>query len=159
MTNHITRLKAGDTAPDFEGKDQYGNLISLSSFKDKKVILYFYPKDNTPGCTAQACNLRDNYAVLKKKGYIIIGISADDEKKHKKFSDKYQLPFPLIADTDKKIIEAYDVWGPKKFMGIVFDGINRTTFVIDEKGKIEKVILDVKTKTHTEQILEEGINY
>jgi peroxiredoxin Q/BCP len=155
MVNYITRLKAGDKAPEFKGVDQYGNVISLGSFRGRKVILYFYPKDDTPSCTAQACNLRDNYAALKKKGYAIIGISADDEKKHKKFSDKYQLPFPLIADTDKKIIEAYDVWGEKKFMGKIFDGINRTTFIIDEEGKIEKIVLNVKTKSHTEQILAE----
>ena len=154
MVNYITRLKPGDTAPDFKGRDQNGNLISLSSFKGKKLIIYFYPKDNTPACTVQACNLRDNYGALKKKGYAIVGISADDEKMHKKFSDKFQLPFPLIADTDKKIIEAYDVWGEKKFMGRIYDGINRTTFIINENGKIEKIILNVKTKSHTEQILE-----
>lgn len=153
MVNYITSLKEGAFAPNFSGTDQNGNIITLDSFKGKKVIVYFYPKDNTPSCTTQACNLRDNYSILQKKGYVIIGISADDEKKHKKFSSKYQLPFSLIADTDKKIIEAYDVWGEKKFMGRIFDGINRTTFVIDEKGKIEKIILDVATKNHTEQIL------
>ncbi len=155
MVNYITRLKPGDSAPDFKGKDQNGNLVSLGNFKGKKLIIYFYPKDSTPACTVQACNLRDNYAALTKKGYAIVGISADDEKMHKKFSDKNQLPFSLIADTDKRIIEAYDVWGEKKFMGRIYDGINRTTFVIDEEGKIEKVILNVKTKSHTEQILEE----
>lgn len=155
MVNYVTRLKKGDKAPGFKGKDQNGNIISLSSFKGEKLIIYFYPKDNTPACTVQACNLRDNYSALKKKGYSIVGISADDEKMHKKFSDKNQLPFHLIADTDKKIIEAYDVWGEKKFMGRIYEGINRTTFVIDEKGIIEKVILNVKTKSHTEQILEE----
>ena len=155
MVNYVTRLKTGEKAPDFKGKDQNGNVITLSSFKGKKLIMYFYPKDNTPACTVQACNLRDNYVALKKKGYAIVGISADDEKMHKKFSDKNLLPFPLIADTDKKIIQAYDVWGEKKFMGRIFDGINRTTFIIDEKGVIEKVILNVKTKSHTEQILEE----
>lgn len=155
MVNYITRLKTGDKAPDFIGKDQNGNVIDLSSFKGKKLIIYFYPKDNTPGCTIQACNLRDNYTALKKRGYEIVGISADDEKMHKKFSDKNQLPFPLIADTDKKIIQVYDVWGEKKFMGRILDGINRTTFVINEKGIIEKIILNVKTKSHTEQILEE----
>lgn len=154
MVNYITRLKPGDTAPDFKGKDQNGKLVSLGNFKGKKLILYFYPKDSTPACTVQACNLRDNYSGLKRQGYAIVGISADDEKMHKKFSDKNQLPFPLIADTDKKIIEAYDVWGEKKFMGRIYDGINRITFVIDEKGKIEKIVLNVLTKKHTEQIIE-----
>jgi peroxiredoxin Q/BCP len=154
MVNYITRLKPGDAAPDFKGKDQDGRWVSLDNFKGKKLILYFYPKDNTPACTVQACNLRDNFASLKRKGYAIVGISADDERMHKKFSEKHQLPFPLIADTDKRIIKAYDVWGEKKFMGKIYDGINRTTFVIDEKGKIEKIILNVKTKKHTEQVIE-----
>lgn len=154
MANYSTHLKEGDKAPDFKGSDQDGNVISLKDFKGKKLVVFFYPKDNTPGCTAEACNLRDNYAALKKAGYAIVGISADDEKNHKKFIDKYKLPFPLIADVDRKIIEAYDVWGEKKFMGKVYDGIARTTFVIDEKGKIEKVISKVDTKNHTEQILE-----
>jgi thioredoxin-dependent peroxiredoxin len=153
MTNHITHLKVGDKAPEFSAKDQDGNVISLKEYKGKKLVLYFYPKDDTPSCTNEACNLRDNFSDLKKKGYAIVGVSADEEKKHKKFISKYDLPFSLIADTDKKVIEAYDVWGEKKFMGRVFDGIVRTTFVIDEKGKIEKVITDVKTKNHTEQIL------
>jgi thioredoxin-dependent peroxiredoxin len=155
MANHITHLKVGDKAPDFKAKDQDGNSISLKDFAGKKLVLYFYPKDDTPGCTNEACNLRDNFAGLKKKGYAIVGVSADEEKKHKKFIEKYNLPFPLIADTDKKVIEAYDVWGEKFFMGRTFDGIVRTTFVIDEKGRIEKVITNVKTKDHTEQILEE----
>lgn len=153
MANYITSLKAGDKAPDFKGKDQDSNSVSLDDFKGRKLIIYFYPKDGTPTCTIEACNLRDNYALLKTKGYSIVGVSADDEKNHKKFITKYQLPFPLIADVDKKIIEAYDVWGEKKFMGKVFDGINRTTFVIDESSKIEKVITTVKSKQHTEQIL------
>jgi thioredoxin-dependent peroxiredoxin len=153
MTNHITHLKVGDKAPEFSAKDQDGNVISLKEYKGKKLVLYFYPKDDTPSCTNEACNLRDNFSDLKKKGYAIVGVSADEEKKHKKFISKYDLPFSLIADTDKKVIEAYDVWGEKKFMGRVLDGIVRTTFVIDEKGKIEKVITDVKTKNHTEQIL------
>jgi thioredoxin-dependent peroxiredoxin len=155
MANHITHLKVGDKAPDFKAKDQNGDPISLKDFKGKKLVLYFYPKDDTPSCTNEACNLRDNYNALKKKGYAIIGVSADEEKKHKKFIAKYDLPFPLVADTDKKVIGVYDVWGEKKFMGRVFDGIVRTTFVISEKGKIEKVITDVKTKNHTEQILEQ----
>ncbi len=153
MANYITHLKEGDKAPDFKGTDQDGNKISLKDFKGRKLVLYFYPKDETPGCTAEACNLRDNYAALKKEGYSIVGVSADDEKKHKKFIDKYKLPFPLIADFNKKVIEAYDVWGEKKFMGKLFDGIVRTTFLIDEKGKIEKVISKVDTKNHTEQII------
>ncbi len=154
MANHITNFKVGDKAPDFKGKDQDGNNISLKDFKEKKIVLYFYPKDDTPGCTVEACNLRDNYAELKKKGYAIVGVSADDEIKHQKFIEKYQLPFPLIADVNHKIIKNYDVWGLKKFMGKEYAGINRTTFVIDEKGILEKVITDVITKNHTEQILE-----
>jgi len=154
MANYVTNLKVGDKAPDFKGQDQNGNVLSLNNFRGKKLVLYFYPKDDTPTCTVEACNLRDNYAALKKKGYAIVGVSMDDEKKHQKFIAKHQLPFPLIADTDKKVIEAYDVWGEKKFMGRIFDGIVRTTFVIDEGGKIEKVITDVKSKNHTEQILE-----
>ena len=153
MVNYCTSLKSGDKAPDFSGKDQFGNLISLKTFKGKKLVIYFYPKDNTPGCTVQACNLRDNYMSFKQQGFAIIGVSADDENMHKKFSEKHELPFSLIADTEKKMIKAYDVWGQKKFMGKVYDGINRTTFVIDEKGIIEQIILDVKTKSHSEQIL------
>ncbi len=153
MANYVTSLKKGDEAPDFSGKDQDGKLISLKDFKGKKLVIYFYPKDDTPGCTAQACNIRDNYAVLKKNGYAIIGISADDEKKHKKFIEKYNLPFQLIADIDKTIIRSYDVWGEKKFMGKIYEGIARSTFLIDEKGVIEKVISDVITKNHAEQIL------
>lgn len=150
----MTKLKEGDKAPDFTAKDQYGNDISLGDFKGKKVVLYFYPKDDTPGCTTQACNFRDNYQKLSNAGYQVIGVSADDEKKHIKFTDKYELPFPLIPDTEKKIINAYGVWGEKKFMGRIFDGIHRETFVIDEDGKIEKVITKVKTKEAAEQILE-----
>ena len=147
-------LEIGKKAPDFEAKDQHGNTVKLSDYKGKKVVLYFYPKDDTPGCTAQACNFRDNYQKLSNAGYQVIGVSADDEKKHMKFTDKYELPFPLIPDTEKKIINAYGVWGEKKFMGRVFDGIHRETFVIDEDGKIEKVITKVKTKEAAEQILE-----
>lgn len=148
-------LKKGDKAPEFTGLDQDGNGISLSRFSGKKVILYFYPKDNTPGCTAEACNLRDNYQLLLDKGFAILGVSADDEKSHIKFITKYDLPFPLIADTDKKICQLYGVWGPKKFMGRTFDGINRTTFVISEKGTIEAIITKVETKDHAKQILNE----
>lgn len=150
----MTKLTAGDTAPYFTGTDQNGNEIKLDDFRGKKIALYFYPKDNTPGCTTQACNLRDNYQDLQKAGYQVIGVSADSVKSHKKFEEKYDLPFPLIADTDKKIIEDYGVWGPKKFMGKKYDGIHRITFLIGETGKIEKSIDKVKTKSHTEQILE-----
>lgn len=153
MANHITSLKIGDKAPDFKGKDQDGKSISLKDFSGKKLVLYFYPKDDTPGCTAESCNLRDNYEGLLKKGYAVVGVSADDDKQHKKFIEKYQLPFPLIADVDLKVIKAYDVWGYKKFMGKEYDGIIRTTFVIDEKGTLEKVITDVITKDHTAQII------
>jgi len=151
----MAALKIGDKAPEINAKDQNGILISLKDFIGKKVIVYFYPKDDTPGCTAEACNLRDNYEQLIGKGFKIIGISADDEKKHQKFSDKYNLPFPLIPDTEKNIINAYGVWGPKKFMGRTFDGINRTTFVVSEDGKIEKIFSKVDTKNHTQQIFEE----
>tara|TARA_B110000046_G_scaffold134272_1_gene140572 strand:+ start:7528 stop:7983 length:456 start_codon:yes stop_codon:yes gene_type:complete len=148
-------LKVGDTAPDINAKDENGNNFQLSAHKGKKVILYFYPKDNTPGCTAQACNLKDNYAEIQKRGYELVGVSADDEVKHQKFIAKYDLPFTLLADTNKKVIQDYGVWGLKKFMGKEYDGIHRTTFVIDEKGKIEKIIQKVKTKAHTEQILKD----
>jgi len=143
----------GNSAPDFNGKDQNGNVISLSQFKGKKIILYFYPKDSTPGCTAQACNLRDNYEMLLKAGYIVIGISADSEASHQKFIEKHNLPFPLIADTEKEILKTYGVWGPKKFMGRTYDGIQRTTFVVNEKGIIEDIITKVDTKNHTKQII------
>ena len=149
----MTHLKAGDQAPAIQAVDQNGNPISLDQFKGKKVVLYFYPKDNTPGCTAQACNLTDNYEALLAAGYQVIGVSADNEKAHQKFIEKYNLPFPLIPDTDKKVIQDYGVWGPKKFMGKEFDGIHRTTFIINENGLIEEVITKVKTKEHTAQIL------
>jgi peroxiredoxin Q/BCP len=157
MKNHTTGLKEGNRAPDFKAKDQNGKIVSLKEFEGKKLILYFYPKDDTPTCTNEACNLRDNFSDLKKKGYVILGVSADEEKKHLKFIKKYDLPFQLLADVELKVIKAYDVWGTKQFMGKIYDGINRTTFVIDEKGKIEKIITDVKSKEHTEQILEFGI--
>ncbi len=149
----MTKLKEGDKAPDFKGKDQDGNWISLDDFKGHKLVLYFYPKDSTPGCTSQACNLRDNYDYLLKNGYKVVGVSADSEKSHQKFIEKNNLPFPLISDTGKEILQAYDVWGLKKFMGKEFMGIKRTTFVIDEEGKIEEVIEKVKTKDHTAQII------
>jgi thioredoxin-dependent peroxiredoxin len=148
-------LKMGDKAPAFEGVDQDGNLVSLKDFSGKKLVLYFYPKDDTPGCTAEACNLRDNYALLRKKGYEILGVSADDERSHKKFIEKYVLPFPLLADKDKKILKAYGAWGKKKLYGREYDGILRTTYVISEKGIIEKVFAKVDTKNHTDQILED----
>jgi thioredoxin-dependent peroxiredoxin len=148
----MTELKAGDKAPSINATDENGKMLSLEEYKGKKVVLYFYPKDSTPGCTAEACNLRDNYESLKADGYDVIGVSPDSEKSHLKFIEKQNLPFRLIADTDKKVAEAYGVWGLKKFMGKEYMGVNRTTFVIDEKGVIEKVITKVDTKNHTEQL-------
>jgi thioredoxin-dependent peroxiredoxin len=148
-------VKEGEKAPNFNAIDQNGKSISLKDFTGKKLILYFYPKDDTPGCTAQACNLRDNYDMLLKKGFSIVGISADNDKTHLKFTAKHSLPFPLIPDTEKKIICAYGVWGKKNFMGKKYEGINRSTFVISEKGIILKIFTKVETKNHTEQILKE----
>jgi len=150
----MTHLKVGDTAPDFTSKDQNGNNIKLADSIGKMVILYFYPKDLTPGCTVESCNFRDNYSLLKEKGFEVIGVSADDEKRHLRFIDKHELPFTLLADTEKEVINAYGVWGLKKFMGREYDGIHRESFVIDENGKIEHIIYKVKTKLATEQILE-----
>jgi peroxiredoxin Q/BCP len=147
------KLNIGNQAPELEGVDQHGKTINLSDYKGKKIVLYFYPKDDTPGCTAEACNLRDNYSDLTKFGFDVIGVSTDSEKSHLKFIDKYGLPFRLIADTDKKVAEAYGVWGMKKFMGKEYMGINRTTFIIDEQGLISKVIEKVDTKNHTAQII------
>jgi peroxiredoxin Q/BCP len=149
------KLKVGHKAPSINSIDQNGEKVSLDDYKGHKVILYFYPKDNTPGCTAEACNLRDNHDDLIEKGFRILGVSADSLESHKKFSDKYRLPFPLIPDTDKKILKDYGVWGLKKFMGREYEGIHRTTFIISEEGKIEKIISKVKTKDHTDQILAE----
>ena len=146
-------MKVGDIAPPFKGFTETGEIKSLNDYKGKKLILFFYPKDNTPGCTAEACDLRDNFTELKKRGFEILGISADTQKKHQSFISKYELPFPLIADTEKEMIQAYGVWGEKKFMGRVYDGILRTTFVIDESGRISHIIDKVKTKTHSEQII------
>ncbi len=146
-------LKTGDKAPSLLGKDQNGEVLKLEDFKGKKVILYFYPKDNTPGCTAQACNLKDNYDALLKAGYIVLGVSGDTEKKHQNFIEKFDLPFPLIADTELELCNAYGVWQEKKNYGKVYMGIVRTTFVIDAEGVIEEVIEKVKTKEHTAQIL------
>lgn len=149
------KLNVGDKAPVIKAEDQFGKTINLEDFKGSKVILYFYPKDDTPGCTAEACNLRDNYQLLLEKGYKIIGVSADSAASHKKFTEKYQLPFPLIPDTDKEIVKSYGVWGKKKFMGREYDGIHRMTFIITEEGNILKIFDKVKTKDHTAQILAE----
>lgn len=149
----MTHLKAGDRAPDFIGTDQHGKVVSSHALLGEKIVLYFYPKDDTPGCTAEACNLRDNYTELLKNGYHVLGVSPDSIKSHQKFSEKFSLPFPLIPDPDKLIIKSYGVWGPKKFMGRTYDGVHRTTFVIDEKGIIEKVITQVDTKNHSSQII------
>jgi peroxiredoxin Q/BCP len=149
----MAQLAVGDSAPNIQSVDQNGNPVSLGSFRGSKVILYFYPKDNTPGCTAEACNLRDNYQVLIDKGYKIIGVSADDEKSHKNFSEKYVLPFALIPDKAKKIITDYGVWGKKKLYGKEYEGINRMTFIVDEAGRIAQIITKVDTKNHTAQIL------
>ncbi len=148
-------LKEGDQAPDFNITDQNGKVHTISDYKGKKIILYFYPKDLTPGCTIESCDLRDNYNALQKDGFEVIGVSADDEKKHQKFIAKHKLPFNLLADTNKDVLNKYGVWGEKKFMGRTYDGIHRTTFVINEKGIIEKIISKVKTKNHTQQILNE----
>jgi thioredoxin-dependent peroxiredoxin len=149
------KLNVGDKAPVIQAEDQFGKTINLEDYKGSKVILYFYPKDNTPGCTAEACNLRDNYQLLMEKGYKIIGVSADSASSHQKFTGKYQLPFPLIPDTDKEIVKSYGVWGKKKFMGREYDGIHRMTFIISEEGDILKIFDKVKTKDHTAQILAE----
>lgn len=150
----MKKAEEGKKAPDFKVKDETGKEVSLADYKGKKLILYFYPKDNTPGCTNQACSLRDGYNELKKKGVEILGVSADTEKKHTRFIEKYDLPFSLLADTDHQVLNAYGVWGPKKFMGMEFDGIHRTTFIIDEKGVITKRIDKVDTKNHAKQVLE-----
>ena len=150
----MTSLQIGDKAPDFNALNENGELISLTNYVGKKLILYFYPKDMTPGCTAESCNLGENYSLLKEKGFEIIGVSPDPAKRHLKFIEKYNLPFTLLADEDRKVLEAYNVWGLKKFMGREYDGVHRTTFVIDEKGLIEKIFTKVKTKDHTNQILE-----
>ena len=147
-------LKPGTKAPAFKAKDQNGDTVSLKDYAGKKVALFFYPHDNTPTCTVEACNLRDNYGALKNAGIEVIGVSTDDEKSHKKFEAKHQLPFTLIADPEQKIVDAYGVWGLKKFMGKEFDGTHRTTFLIDEKGMITHVIEKVKSKEHASQILE-----
>ncbi|MGB0879522.1 MAG: thioredoxin-dependent thiol peroxidase [Polaribacter sp.] len=149
----MTTLKIGDKAPNFEAKDNQGNTIKLEDYTGKKLVLFFYPKASTPGCTAEACDLRDNYQSFLAKGYAILGASADSAKRQQNWIDKHGLPFPLLADEDKAVINAFGVWGPKKFMGREYDGIHRTTFVIDENGVISAIISKVKTKAHAEQIL------
>jgi len=146
-------IEIGKQAPDFEAKDQNGNTIKLSNYRGKKVVLYFYPKDQTPGCTAQACNLRDNYDRLQKEGYEVLGVSSDNEKSHQKFIEKQELPFSLIADEDKKVHELYGTWVEKSMYGRTYMGTARTTFIIDEEGKVSDIIDKVKTKEHSNQIL------
>ena len=150
----MNTLKVGDTIPYFNVVDQDENSFSSTDLKGKKSIVFFYPRANTPGCTVEACNLRDNYSVLKEKGYQLYGVSADNPKKQKNFQNKYKLPFTLLADENKVVINAFGVWGPKKFQGREYDGIHRTTFLINDKGVVEKVISKVKTKDHAAQILE-----
>ena len=151
----MTTLQAGDQAPAFTGTLQDGSTVSLSDYAGKKLIVFFYPKDDTPGCTAAACSLRDHYGDLRKEGYELLGISPDSPQKHLKFIDKYELPMPLVADENHEIMDAFGVWGPKKFMGREYDGVHRTTFVIDGDGKIARVITKVQTKTHAAQLLQE----
>ncbi|MFS8616295.1 MAG: thioredoxin-dependent thiol peroxidase [Solitalea sp.] len=150
----MAQLNPGDKAPRFRGIDQYGNPVSLEDFKGKNLILYFYPKDDTPGCTAEACNFRDNYAPLTRKGYEVVGVSVDSTQSHQKFREKYNLPFTLIADEDKKIVEDYGVWGEKNMFGRKYMGTNRVTFVIDGEGIIKHVIRRVDSKNATQQILD-----
>ena len=152
MIHNMAQLTEGQKAPLFEGIDQDGKTIRLSDFTGRKVVLYFYPKDNTPGCTKEACDLRDNYKDLINKGFVVLGVSPDSEKSHKGFAEKFNLPFPLIADTSKKIMSEYGTWGEKKMYGKTVTGVLRTTFIIDEKGIIEKIIRKVDTAAHTAQI-------
>lgn len=150
----MKHLKIGDAAPQFTVNDQNEKPVSLSDFKGKKVVIYFYPKDNTPGCTNQACNIRDNYDSLQKENIVILGVSADSEERHQKFIAKHDLPFPLLADVDHKLLNLYGVWGEKKFMGRIYDGIHRTTFVLNQEHTIVGIIEKPKTKEHTKEILE-----
>ena len=150
----MSTLQEGSKAPAFTAKDQNGNTVTLDQFKGKKVVLYFYPKDDTPGCTAEACDFRDNYQGLQAKGIEVLGVSVDDEKSHRKFITKHNLPFTLLADTDKQIVEAYGVWGEKNMYGKKYMGTNRATFVIDEEGNIAHIIKKVETKNATAQVLE-----
>src|ERR1700757_3266461 len=147
FVKHVTHLKAGDAAPNFSGKDQNGNLISLNDFAGKTLVLYFYPKDDTSGCTAQSCSLRDEYKYLAQENFAVVGVSADNVKSHKKFADKFSLPFPLLADINKEAISAYDVWGKKMLYGRIYDGIVRTTFIIRD-GIIIRVITDIDKENH-----------
>jgi peroxiredoxin Q/BCP len=147
-------MKVGDKAPDFTVTDDSGKKVKLSDFKGKKVVLYFYPKDDTPGCTTEACNFRDGIAEIKKKGAVVLGVSADSVESHKKFKSKFDLNFPLLADTDKKIIEDYDVWKEKSMYGKKYMGIERTTYIIDEKGKISQIFPKVKVSEHYDEVLE-----
>jgi peroxiredoxin Q/BCP len=149
----MTSLQIGDTAPKFQSLDEAGNSISLADYKGKKLVLFFYPKASTPGCTLEACNLSENYSRFTSLGYDVLGVSADSAKRQSNFKEKYGFPYPLLADEDKSVINAFDVWGPKKFMGKEYDGIHRTTFVIDAYGIIKDIIVKVKTKEHTSQIL------
>lgn len=150
-------MKVGDMAPAFLGRDEKGNELHTADFKGRKLILYFYPKDSTSGCTAQACNLRDNHAALLAKGYAVVGVSVQDEKSHRKFIEKNALPFPLIADTDKRLVEIFDVWGEKKLYGRTYMGTFRTTFVIDEEGRVERILSpkEINVKEHAQQLLGE----
>jgi peroxiredoxin Q/BCP len=150
----MKHLKLAQSAPEFTGIDQNGSDLSLSDYTGKPVVIYFYPKDNTPGCTTQACNLRDNYSSLLAEGIVVLGVSADDEKAHQKFITKFDLPFPLIADINKELINLYGVWGEKKFMGKIYDGIHRTTFVLDKSHTIIGIIEKPKNKDHAREILE-----
>jgi peroxiredoxin Q/BCP len=150
---NMNTLKVGDKAPNFSALDEQGNKVSLEDFKGKRLIVFFYPKANTPTCTVEACNLSDNYKVLQDAGYNIIGVSADSQKRQLNFKNKYSFPYRLVADEDRTVIEAFGVWGSKKFMGRTYDGIHRVTFVINEQGVIEKVIDKVKAKIHADQIL------
>lgn len=150
----MNTLKTGDKVPEFTAVDQDGNSVSLSDYKGKKLVVFFYPKANTPGCTAEACNLKDHYSELQDAGYSLLGVSADSQKKQASFRDKFEFPFPLLADEDRSVIETFGVWGPKKFMGKEYDGIHRKTFIINASGMVERVIDKVNTKDHAAQILE-----
>ena len=150
----MNTLKVGDKVPEFTAQDEKGNSIKLSDYRGKKLVVFFYPKANTPGCTLEACNLRDHYRELQEEGYELLGVSADSQKKQTNFKEKYKFPFPLLADENKEVINAFGVWGPKKFMGRTFDGIHRKTFIINEEGVGDKVIDKVKTTNHAKQILE-----
>lgn len=151
--SNMKTLKVGDKVPDFTVNDQDGNAVSLSDYKGKKLVVFFYPKANTPTCTVEACNLGENYKALKDAGYEILGVSADSEKRQSNFKNKFDFPYPLLADVNKEVINAFGVWGPKKFMGREFDGIHRMTFIVNEEGRVERIIDKVKAKIHTEQIL------